>query len=93
MRLENSYNFGNADHSKNGVQIKKLLCGIQTYTIKLSNKGQNVLLLKVEVIEKSIFAKLVEFDPRANNEIPLVFHSFFVSLLRILCFLAYFAHS
>ena len=74
MRLENSYNFGNADHSKNGMQFKKLLCSIQTYTIKLSKKGQSVLLLKVEVIEKSILAKQVEFDPRASDEIPIVFH-------------------
>ena len=74
MRLENSYNFGNADHSKNGVQFNKLLCSIQTYTTELSKKGQNVLLLKVEVIEKSILAKQVEFDPRASDEIPIVFH-------------------
>ena len=51
-------------------------CTIQTLTLGLSNKEQNVLLIKVDNEKKWNFVKGVKNRPRAPNEIPNVFHQF-----------------
>ena len=76
MRVENSYNCKIEHHSEYGVQFNLHSCIIQTFTNGLSNKGQNVSLLKVEVVKKSKVKILLEFEPRAIDEIPIVFRSF-----------------